>query len=61
MGRVGRITDSVRVRVTVLATVLVAVVLTVGAFLLTRAVEGRLVNDREQAAADAVGATVDQV
>jgi signal transduction histidine kinase len=61
MGRVGRITDSVRVRVTVLATVLVAVVLTAGAFLLTRAVEGRLVNDREQAAADAVGATVDQV
>ena len=61
MGSVRRVTDSVRVRVTVLATVLVAVVLTAGAFLLTRAVEGRLVSDREQAAADAVGATVDQV
>src|SRR5258706_3179610 len=61
MDNVRRITDSVRVRVTVLATLLVAVVLTVGAFLLTRAVEGRLVNDRQQAAADAVGATVDQV
>ena len=61
MGSVRRITDSVRVRVTLLATVLVAVVLTVGALLLTRAVEGRLVNDRQQAAAAAVGATVDQV
>jgi signal transduction histidine kinase len=61
MGSVRRVTDSVRVRVTLLATVLVAVVLTVGALLLTRAVEGRLVSDREQAAAAAVGATVDQV
>ena len=61
MGKVRRITDSVRVRVTVLATVLVAVVLVAGAFLLTRAVEGRLVSDREQAASEAVGATLDQV
>jgi signal transduction histidine kinase len=61
MRNVRRLTDSVRVRVTLLATVLVAVVLTVGALLLTRAVEGRLVNDRERAAAAAVGATVDQV
>ena len=61
MHSVRRLTDSVRVRVTLLATVLVAVVLTVGALLLTRAVEGRLVNDRERAASAAVGATVDQV
>ena len=56
-----RVTDSVRVRVTLLATFLVAVVLVVGALLLTRAVERRLVSDRERAAAAAVGATVDQV
>lgn len=56
-----RLTTSVRVRVTLLATLLVTVVLTVGAFLLTRAVEGRLVNDRERAAEAAVGAAVDQV
>ena len=61
MDSIRRLTDSVRVRVTLLATVLVAVVLIVGAFLLTRAVEKRLVNDRERAAAQAVGATVDQV
>jgi signal transduction histidine kinase len=61
MHRVRRVTDSVRVRVTLLATFLVAVVLIVGALLLTRAVEGRLVSDRERAAAAAVGATVDQV
>lgn len=61
MHSVRRITDSVRVRVTLLATFLVAVVLVVGAFLLTRAVEVRLVSDRERAAADAVGATVNQV
>ena len=61
MHSVRRVTDSVRVRVTVLATFLVAVVLIVGAMLLTRAVEGRLVSDRERAATEAVGATVDQV
>jgi signal transduction histidine kinase len=49
------------VRVTVLATFLVAVVMIVGALLLTRAVEDRLVSDREQAATAAVGATVAQV
>ena len=58
---VRRVTDSVRVRVTLLATFLVAVVLVVGALLLTSAVEDRLVSDRERAAAEAVGATVDQV
>ncbi|HEY7626097.1 MAG TPA: HAMP domain-containing sensor histidine kinase [Ilumatobacteraceae bacterium] len=56
-----RVTDSVRVRVTVLATVLVAVVLVVGALILTAAVERRLVSDREHAAEAAVGATVQQV
>ena len=56
-----RITDSVRVRVTLLATFLVAVVLVAGALLLTRAVESRLVSDRERAATAAVGATVEQV
>jgi signal transduction histidine kinase len=61
MHSVRRVTDSVRVRVTVLATFLVAVVLVVGALLLTRAVEDRLVSDRERAAADAVGQTVTQV
>jgi signal transduction histidine kinase len=61
MYSVRRVTDSVRVRVTLLATFLVAVVLVVGALLLTRAVEERLVSDRERAAAAAVGATVDQV
>jgi signal transduction histidine kinase len=61
MGSVRRLTDSVRVRVTLLATVLVAIVLTVGALLLTRAVESRLVNEREQAAANAVGTTIHQV
>jgi signal transduction histidine kinase len=61
MHSVRRITDSVRVRVTVLATLLVAVVLVVGALLLTSAVESRLVNDRERAATAAVGATIDQV
>lgn len=61
MHSIRRVTDSVRVRVTLLATFLVAVVLIVGALLLTRAVEGRLVSDRERAAAAAVGATVDQV
>lgn len=61
MHRVRKITESVRVRVTVLATVLVAVVLVVGALLLTQAVERRLVNDREEAASAAVGATVQQV
>ncbi|HEX3090686.1 MAG TPA: HAMP domain-containing sensor histidine kinase [Ilumatobacteraceae bacterium] len=61
MHSVRRITDSVRVRVTLLATFLVAVVLVVGALLLTRAVEDRLVSDREHAAAQAVGATVQQV
>jgi signal transduction histidine kinase len=61
MHSIRRVTDSVRVRVTVLATFLVAVVLIVGAMLLTRAVEGRLVSDRERAASEAVGATVDQV
>ena len=61
MHRIRRVTDSVRVRVTVLATFLVAVVLVVGALLLTRAVERRLVNDRQRAVADAVGTTVDQV
>ena len=61
MNSVRRLTDSVRVRVTVLATFLVAVVMIVGALLLTRAVEDRLVSDREQAATAAVGATVDQV
>ena len=61
MHSIRRVTDSVRVRVTVLATFLVAVVLIVGAMLLTRAVEGRLVSDRERAATEAVGATVDQV
>jgi signal transduction histidine kinase len=61
MHSVRRITDSVRVRVTVLATFLVAVVLVVGALLLTSAVESRLVNDRERAATAAVGATIDQV
>lgn len=61
MHSIRRVTDSVRVRVTVLATFLVAVVLIVGALLLTRAVEGRLVSDRERAAAAAVGSTVDQV
>ncbi len=61
MHSVRRITDSVRVRVTLLATFLVAVVLVVGALLLTNAVEKRLVNDREHAAAQAVGATVEQV
>ena len=61
VNRVRRLTDSVRVRVTVLATFLVAVVMIVGAVLLTRAVEDRLVSDREQAATAAVGATVDQV
>jgi len=59
MHRIRRVTDSVRVRVTVLATFLVAVVLVVGALLLTRAVERRLVNDRQRAVADAVGTTVD--
>jgi signal transduction histidine kinase len=58
---VRRLTDSVRVRVTVLATVLVAVVLVVGALLLTRAVERRLVSDREDAAANVVGSAVQQV
>jgi len=61
MHSIRRVTDSVRVRVTLLATFLVAVVLVVGALLLTRAVERRLVSDRERAAAAAVGATVDQV
>jgi signal transduction histidine kinase len=61
MRSVRRVTDSVRVRVTVLATFLVAVVLIVGALLLTRAVEDRLVSDREEAASAAVGATVSQV
>ncbi len=61
MHSIRRVTDSVRVRVTLLATFLVAVVLIVGALLLTRAVEGRLVSDRERAATAAVGATVDQV
>ena len=61
MRSVRRVTDSVRIRVTLLATVLVAVVLVAGALLLTRAVERRLVNDREQAASAAVGATIDQV
>lgn len=61
MHRLHRVTDSVRVRVTLLATLLVAVVLVAGAFLLTRAVEGRLVSDRERAASQAVGATVDRV
>lgn len=61
MRSVRRLTDSVRVRVTLLATVLVAVVLTVGALLLTRAVESRLVNDRERAASAAVGGAVQQV
>jgi signal transduction histidine kinase len=61
MHSVRRVTDSVRVRVTLLATFLVAVVLVVGALLLTRAVEDRLVSDREHAAAQAVGATVQQV
>jgi signal transduction histidine kinase len=61
MHSVRRITDSVRVRVTLLATFLVAVVLVVGALLLTRAVEDRLVSDRERAASAAVGATVSQV
>jgi len=61
MDSVRRITDSVRVRVTLLATFLVAVVLVVGALLLTRAVERRLVNDRQRAVTAAVGATVDQV
>jgi signal transduction histidine kinase len=61
MHSVRRVTDSVRVRVTVLATFLVAVVLVVGALLLTRAVERRLVSDREDAASAAVGATVQQV
>ena len=53
MRSVRRVTDSVRIRVTLLATVLVAVVLVVGALLLTRAVERRLVSDREQAASNA--------
>lgn len=44
-----------------LATFLVAVVLVVGALLLTRAVENRLVSDRERAATAAVGSTVAQV
>ena len=61
MHSIRRVTDSVRVRVTLLATFLVAVVLIVGALLLTRAVEARLVSDRERAAAEAVGATVEQV
>lgn len=61
MRRVRRITDSVRVRVTVLATVLVAVVLVVGALMLTHAVEKRLVSDRERAAATALGDTLQQV
>jgi signal transduction histidine kinase len=61
MHSVRRVTDSVRVRVTLLATFLVAVVLVVGALLLTSAVEKRLVSDRERAAAEAVGATVTQV
>ena len=61
MHSIRRVTDSVRVRVTVLATFLVAVVLIVGALLLTRAVAGRLVSDRERAAAAAVGSTGDQV
>ena len=61
MRSVRRVTDSVRIRVTLLATVLVAVVLVVGALLLTRAVERRLVSDREQAASNAVGATIEQV
>ncbi len=61
MHSIRRVTDSVRVRVTLLATFLVAVVMIVGALLLTRAVEGRLVSDRERAATEAVGATVHQV
>jgi signal transduction histidine kinase len=61
MHSVRRVTDSVRVRVTVLATFLVAVVLVVGALLLTSAVEDRLVSDREEAASAAVGETVTQV
>jgi signal transduction histidine kinase len=61
MHSIRRVTDSVRVRVTLLATFLVALVLIVGALLLTRAVEDRLVSDRERAAAAAVGATVEQV
>src|ERR1700687_5804168 len=61
MGNVRRVTDSVRIRVTFLATVLVAVVLVVGALILARLVEDRLVTDREHAAAAAVGTTIDQV
>lgn len=61
MRKVRRITDSVRVRVTVLATVLVAVVLVVGALMLTHAVEKRLVSDRERAAESALGDTLQQV
>jgi signal transduction histidine kinase len=61
MHSIRRVTDSVRVRVTLLATFLVAVVLVVGALLLTRAVEERLVSDRERAASAAVGTTVNQV
>ncbi|MGD9792404.1 MAG: sensor histidine kinase [Acidimicrobiia bacterium] len=55
---VQRLTGSVRVRVTVMATVLVAVVLTSGAFLLTRAVEHRLIDERRQTAANAVGTAI---
>ena len=49
-----------RVRVTVMATLLVAIVLTSGAFLLTRAVEHRLVNERRQTAANAVGSVISE-
>jgi signal transduction histidine kinase len=61
MRNIRRITGSVRVRVTVLATVLVAVVLVVGALMLTHAVEKRLVSDRERAAESALGDTLQQV
>lgn len=55
--RLRRVTDSVRVRVTLLATVLTAAVLVVGASVLTRAVERRLVEDRTEATSLAVGMT----
>jgi len=59
MSRLRRATDSVRVRVTFVATLLVAVVLVVGAMVLTHAVESRLVNQRHQVATAAAsfGAT----
>lgn len=61
MRRVRRLTDSVRVRVTFLATVLVAVVLTVGALFLTRAVEHRLVTQRRLAASSAAATAATKV